>query len=216
MWTITESLAERARNVGKGLKNAQDDFKELYHDCCVERGGMNWLKGEYEGIFHDVQKELRNVMVDEGCISASTFYSYCAATRKCLVFDVPWSFTRKCTKIKDLARINKIMDGFDGDGDLETNLDRAYHILCKEKTDASRQAKVDNGMARSVAASPIGLPLPDADESVNSFLTKLFQNFCNYCDGSKVKDCLNDPFLQAMLVGARGGLAYHEKKSVAN
>lgn len=214
MWTITNELADRARLVGKGMKDAQEQFKELYRACCVECGGEEWKLGDYEGIFSDVQDELKKIMVDEGYISSNTYHSYCAATRKCLVFDVPWSFTRKCTKIKDLARLKEIVATFKDDADEKTKLDRAWSQLCTEKQTDARKEKVKNGMAQSTEKSPISLPLPTDGETAEMYLTKLFQNFKNYCDGSKVQPHLSDPFLQAMLTAAKGGLDFHRKKTL--
>jgi hypothetical protein len=209
-WKITNKLAERARHVGQGLKNAQDNFGKLYSDCCEARGGKEWNKGDYEDIMKDVQSELKRVMVDEGHITSNTFHSYCQATRKCMIFDVPWSFARRL-KIKDLMHVKKIRDGYDDDASNEDKLTRAMNQLLEEKKANSRKEKVENGMAQSVYKSPIGLPLPEEGEPAADFLPKLFQNIKNYFEGSHIEQYKDDAFVGMIINAAKGGLQFHKQ-----
>jgi len=151
-------------------------------------------------------------------MSSNTFYNYCQATRKCLVFNVPWSFARRF-KIEQLAAAKKLADEYE-DGTPEERMMRAFNTVKEEHRTKRQEAKVENGMSNSTQPKiQTGLPMPEKDESKESYAAKIFQSLKNHLESGRIQPYLDgsneDAFgLRSLLNTCRDHLAKQQKRTM--
>ena len=113
---LSEGLTQRFKNVGSSIQTAHRVFTDLYKEACIEIGGKEWPKSDrLPEMFEAVQRAVKAVLVDDPQgpqLSLNSFNVYCAAARKCLVFDVPWRFGMR-VRVKDLAEAKKRVETYE-------------------------------------------------------------------------------------------------------
>lgn len=198
---LSEKLIGEFRQWGKDLAKKQEQFIELYGQACVEYGGNGWRQQDIESFFKAVQKELKSVLVDEGILASSVFYTYCHAARLALLFDLPFSFADRC-RTSHLPEVLKLVSEDKGDA---TNLVKFQRALAKVRAQQRKPA--------SRSADRHILPVPQPDETPEGLQYRLATMLVEYANSEKVKPLLNDVLTQQMLRLAEGVVAVYERKA---
>lgn len=194
---FTETTREKFRKGTGVIKSSQEQFIDAYLSGCKDVAGNDFLKGaDLERTFKLVQEEAKVICVDEEGASPNTFYNYCQAARKCLVFNVPWSFARRF-KINELATAKKLAESFK-DGTPEERMMRAFSQIKDDYRIQKQKEKVQNGMSNTIQKIQTGLPMPENGESKEIYAAKVFQSVKNHLESGRVRHYLegsdNDSF----------------------
>ena len=186
-------------------RRKQDQFLTHYRDALKECGGNNWRNGDIVDFYKTIQSEIKPVCVVENGLSESNFNAYCNAARIAILFDIPFSLSRRC-KMTHLSEVAKMVDADTSDQPNEKKFAEALKAVIETKR------KPASIKATRFGESLIGgFPIPTANEPPQQLQYRLAKALLEYAEQDKVRPLLDDVLVHQLLRIANGIVGAHEK-----
>ena len=168
---LSEILLKQFGSWSVDAKARQDQFLKLYRQALVECGGNAWRTGDIVNHYKNIQEEIRPFCVCENGLSTGNFHAYCDAARIAILFDIPFSVSRRC-KMTNLPDVVKLFDADKSDKTAE----KKFVGALKAVLEAKRKPAVVMRVERLG-----GLPIPTANEKPEQLQYRLAKAMPGVC-----------------------------------